>query len=173
MLISLRVRGMKDIRADDFSKGEPLVLGLGARVVMVVTVDAAGASKPDVRKAGTTLEIQPSLLRRGKRLLLHVLVDGPKPALTCEVSPLADVRVRPAPADEPGPIVRWAPTAGLVGAFLTAARYPDGHITGWPLVGVIASLVCIWILAVVWIGKLIRKFGEVRDLKRRLGSETT
>ncbi|MET8454000.1 hypothetical protein [Streptomyces sp. NPDC005209] len=171
LLVSLYVRGMRDIRAEDFSGGEPLVLGVGARVVMLVRVDAGGATKPNTQKAGNTLLIYPSLLRKGKRLLFYVLVDGSKPVLTCEVSPLADVRPRPAPADEPGVISKWVPAAGIFGAVLTAARYPDGHLTGWPLVGVIASSVCVWILVLVWGGKVIRKLRDVRDLKRRISFE--
>jgi hypothetical protein len=167
LLVSLYARGVRDIRAEDFSDRKPLVLCLGARVVMVAGVDAGGATKPDTRMAKNTLEVRPSLLRKGKRVLFYVLVDGPKPALSCEVSPLADVAVRPAPADQPGPVARWVPFAGVFGSVLIAGRYPDGHLTGWPLVATIASAACIWVLVFVWAGKVGRKAWMLRDLKRR------
>lgn len=172
LFVSLCVRGVKDIRPEDFSGAEPLILGLGARTVTVLRVDAEDAPKPDARKAGKTLAIYPSLLRTRKRLLFEVLVDGTSPELTCEMSPLADVRLKQAPPDEPGPIVQWIPSAGIFGAFLAFVTYPDGNITGW-LVGVIASATCIWILVFVQAGKVIRKIREVRDIKRRISPATT
>jgi hypothetical protein len=82
----------------------------------------------------TCLEIYPALLRRGQRLLFCVLVDGRKPAITCELSPLADVRLRPARVGDPGPIARWVPLAGIVGGLVLLLSYPDGNIPGWLLV---------------------------------------
>jgi hypothetical protein len=173
LLISLRASGGKDIRAEDFSGGEPLKIGLGARLVTIVRVDAGDSPTPEVRKSGTALAIYPSLLRDGQRLLFYVLVDGRQPALTCELSPLADVRLRQALNPKPGPIAEWVPFVGVVSGLLLAAKYPHGNMPEWVLVGAWASGACIWLLVTIAAVKVTRLVRESRDIQRRFSLQST
>jgi hypothetical protein len=173
LLISLQASGGTDIRAEDFSGGKPLKIDLGARLVTIVRVDAGDSPRPEVRKSGTALAIYPSLLRGGHRLLFYVLVDGRQPLLTCELSPLADVRLRRALADQPGPIVQWVPCAGVFSGLLLAAKYPNGNLPEWALVGAGASGACIWLLFTITAIKVIRMIREYRDIQRRFSLQTT
>jgi hypothetical protein len=169
LVVAIRITGAKDIRAEDFGDRRPLVLGLGARLVSVVRVAAGESPQPRTRMAGQCLEIYPTLLRSRQRLLFCVLVDGPKPAISCELSPLADVHLRPARVGDPGPIARKVPLAGILGGVLLLLSYPDGNIPGWLVVGAYSAAGCVWAMVIIAAWKVIGMLREYREAERFLG----
>lgn len=122
--LRLMVWGRRDVRAEDFSGGQPLTIEVGVPVVRILQVawDRPGtAATPDLRVAGSVVAVLPSLLTVGRRLSLSLLVDGAPPeALTCPAPPLADVHVRWYDGTSPLDLARSPWTMLALGLFMLA-----------------------------------------------------
>jgi hypothetical protein len=103
-LITLTIasRSRKDIRVGDFDEGKPLLFRFGVPIVAVKCFAFDNQSAPELGPnlvtsgahgaPSQTIQIKPSLIRKGRWCRLHLLTEGP-PSLTCE-NPIADVAVR-------------------------------------------------------------------------------
>ena len=100
--LTIASRSRRDIRASEFDKDRPLLFHLG---VPIVAAKCIPLEKQNTSELGSdliasnaegmpsqTIQIQPSLIRRGPWRQVHLLTDG-LPDLTFE-SPIADVTVR-------------------------------------------------------------------------------
>ncbi|MFJ3775239.1 hypothetical protein ACIPX0_26435 [Streptomyces sp. NPDC090075] len=109
--------GDQDITAATFHDGAPLRFSFGSPVLMILEYGATPAADlfrvigtyadppgtPAV-SAGSGIEIGPTLLRRGQRILVTVLVDGEHRPTLCTNFPLVDVeevQERPAVPGDP------------------------------------------------------------------------
>lgn len=91
--IHVESRSRRDIRSADFDQNRPLGFDLGAHIEsrLAASIELPLASN-GITIDDTSVEIHPTLIRRGDAADIELLLDGP-PALACH-SPLVDVKVR-------------------------------------------------------------------------------
>lgn len=96
-LITLHIanRSRFDINSGDFDSGAPIRFDLGAKIVDVMKVSSDPETRvtPRVTVAKNQVEVGPSLIRRGQRIAITVLTEGPVERRFVE-SPLIDVGAR-------------------------------------------------------------------------------
>ncbi|MFJ6183752.1 hypothetical protein [Streptomyces sp. NPDC092295] len=122
--LAFAIQGRRDITAAMFHNGESIVFDLGAPVISIVDVasEPSDAATPSWSYAGVMvmgrrvtaerwLHVDPSLLRRGQKVVITLLVDGPPENVRCLSAPLVDVKVayRP-PREVTGPLVQVVAT---------------------------------------------------------------
>jgi hypothetical protein len=88
-------RGRLGIPSSAFDKDKPLTLDVGAPIIEVLqTTTTAGGAVPGYGIDGSTLTIGPDRIGRRQTITFSLLVDGPRPTLTCPQPPLNDVQIR-------------------------------------------------------------------------------
>jgi len=94
LVVEVRNDGRRDVASGAYDAGQPIRLDLGAPVVDVLESEStpAGIQMPTIAVSGTELHLGPSLIAKGQRIRLTVLVDGPGPQLTFHAA-LVDVQV--------------------------------------------------------------------------------
>ena len=124
LTLELVSRGRKDIPSEAYDGHQPLLLGVGARIVEVLQAASMPASQPppQITAGGTSLRIGLNLIGRRHEITITVLTDGGELSLTCQ-SPLIDVQVRPRTQErDSGPRQVVAVVAvGAVGASAAAS----------------------------------------------------
>jgi hypothetical protein len=120
-VVGLRVdsRSRRDIRADDFDHGKPLVFDIGARILSVSN-DIADAAVPhpiEFHVVGREIQVSPAMIRRGPVLRVSLVTDGP-PRLA-HGNPIADVDIRKQSIGQGSRRGAWFSAGGLVIAFVT------------------------------------------------------
>lgn len=120
MLIRLTARGLNSIRSADFDGGKDLVIDVGVPIVELLGcwAEPDEAPRPQAWCAGTTLHVQPILIRPKTKIYFELLTADGRPArLTCREAPVADVRLRKAAGDDRPP-KPWPMALGVVTACL-------------------------------------------------------
>lgn len=94
--VELVSQSRRDISNDNFNAGAPLRLDVGAPIIEILKTTSLPSDRgtPAVDIDGTTLRIGPGLIGKRQTISLSLLVDGPRPTLTCPQPPLIDVEVR-------------------------------------------------------------------------------
>lgn len=100
--LTIASRSRKDIRVLDFDEGKPLQFHFDVPIVAAKCFAFDNQNAPEIgpnlappsvhNAPSQTIQIKPSLIRKGLWCRLHLLTEGP-PRLTCE-NPIADVAVR-------------------------------------------------------------------------------
>jgi hypothetical protein len=103
-VVSIRIeyRGRRDIRESDYEKRVPLQLDVGVPILKWLSPGTDAAQMPGLSvEPGThAVLVGPGLIKRGQMISVDLLTDGPA-SLQC-LSPLADVAIREAQADDAG-----------------------------------------------------------------------
>ncbi|MEV5707447.1 hypothetical protein [Actinoallomurus sp. NPDC052274] len=83
--IKLISQSRLDIANHHFNAGRPLRLDVGAPIVEILKVSTQPSNReiPKVEVVGTGIEIGPALIGKRQEVSFFLLVDGPKPRLTC------------------------------------------------------------------------------------------
>jgi hypothetical protein len=108
-VVSLRIeyKARRDIRGADYEGSMPLIMDVGAQILKWLNpgTDADVGPRLSVEPGARAVRIGPGLIRRGQVISIDLLTDGPV-NLRC-LSPLADVAIREAPADDESGLL-WA-----------------------------------------------------------------
>ena len=91
----LASQGRLDIPSSAFDSGAPLRLDVGATILEILKISSTPDQHgiPRVEADDTALQIGPSLIGRRQTTSFSILVDGPRPTLSCPESPLIDVEL--------------------------------------------------------------------------------
>jgi hypothetical protein len=155
--IRLENQSGRDIRSSDFDQGKPLILDVHADIVATLAIEGIHGGFDFNLAQRNRLELKPTLIKGHQVITIDLLVDGPKPYLTCEDS-LIDVTVREQRPDEIVP--PWHIGAfGIISAILLVAGLSlILHASSWIFYGaLLVGLVSMVALAVSFI----------RDVRRR------
>ncbi len=108
-VVSLRIeyKARRDIRGADYEGRKPLIVDVGAPILKWLNPGTDADEMPGLYvEPGThAVRIGPGLIRRGQVISVDLLTDGPV-SLRC-LSPLADVAIREAQADDESELL-WA-----------------------------------------------------------------
>jgi hypothetical protein len=156
LTIRLENPGSRDIRSTDFDKGKPLIFDVNARVVTVLS-----SSEPlqdlGVESADRRLYLGPTLIKGHQVIRIDLLVDGPKPLLTCEDS-LIDVTVQEQKRDDVEPYwMRWTNGIAYVVGVVLVVSIIFGHPPAWLIYGGCTVVGAMFVLIIVSIVRAVRR----------------
>ena len=128
--LRLDSRSRRDIRSTDFDDGRPLIFDLGVKITAIVGLGPTGPAAEALSIAGSSVQLSPFLIRRGRVLRLSLLTEG-EPHLTCQ-SPLADVKVE---AYKPRMVLTVTVGASRLGLVALAASWLVAPAFWWVMLG--------------------------------------
>ncbi|MGZ9935863.1 hypothetical protein ACXNSR_38990 (plasmid) [Streptomyces sp. NC-S4] len=168
--VELISRGPRDIAPGDFHGA--LTFDIGAVVIDMIgepRVVPTSAQIPRVSHSGSTISVQPCLIKSRERISVSLLVDGAHPHLTSTSAHLANVDPKSFTGEVPpiGPwrkATRWAGGAALVYNLLigpvVASFVPGASEKDSPLLQVGVALIWTWLFLAVFTALLKRVFGR-------------
>jgi hypothetical protein len=159
---NIMFRGRQDIASEDYDNARPLDLNLGSQIIELLEVESkpTTALVPSVKYKDTSLQVGPSLMVSGQKVIITALVDGGRPTLNI-TSPLKNVRLRRAKenAQDMNMLLAGPQSAAAIGVVAGLAAFyiqqfsphPLNYIAGWlSVVLLFAAAACqIWMIITV------------------------